>query len=80
MTILNATEARSRLYSLIDEAADTHQPIIITGKRGNAVLVSEDDWNAIAETLHLLSLAGMRDSIKEGMAQNISECSKELDW
>ena len=80
MTILNATEARSKLYSLIDEITDTHQPIIITGKRGNAVLVSEDDWNAIAETLHLLSVPGMRESIKEGMSQNLSECSKELDW
>ncbi len=80
MTILNATEARSKLYSLIDEAADTHQPIVITGKRANAVLVSEDDWNAIAETLHLLSVPGMRESIKEGMSQDISECSKELDW
>ncbi len=80
MTILNATEARSKLYSLIDEAADTHQPIVITGKRGNAVLVSEDDWNAIAETLHLLSVPGMRESIKNGMNQDLSECSKELDW
>lgn len=80
MTILNATEARSKLYSLIDEASDTHQPIIITGKRGNAVLVSEEDWNAIAETLHLLSVPGMRKSIKDGMNQDLSECSKELDW
>ena len=80
MTILNATEARSRLYSLIDETAETHQPIVITGKRGNAVLVSEDDWNSIAETLHLLSVPGMRDSIQEGMGAPIDECSKELDW
>ncbi len=80
MTILNATEARSKLYSLIDETADTHQPIVITGKRGNAILVSEEDWNAIAETLHLLSVPGMRESIKEGMSQDLSECSKELDW
>ncbi len=80
MTILNATEARSKLYSLIDEASDTHRPIIITGKRGNAVLVSEDDWNAIAETLHLLSVPGMRESIKDGMNQDLSECSKEIDW
>lgn len=80
MTILNATEARSNLYSLIDETADTHQPIIITGKRGNAVLVSEEDWNAIVETLYLLSVPGMRESIKDGMNQNLSECSKELDW
>jgi prevent-host-death family protein len=80
MSILNATEARSKLYSLIDEAAETHQPIVITGKRGNAVLVSEDDWNAIAETLHLLSVPGMRESIINGMNQDLSECSKELHW
>ena len=80
MTILNVTEARSKLYSLIDETASTHQPIVITGKRGNAVLVSEEDWNAISETLHLLSVPGMRDSIKEGMDTDISECDKNLDW
>ena len=80
MTILNATEARSKLYSLIDETTDTHQPIVITGKRGNAVLVSEEDWNAISETLHLMSIPGMRESIKEGMEVPVSECSEELDW
>ena len=80
MTILNVTEARTKLYSLIDEAADTHQPIVITGKRGNAVLVSEEDWNSISETLHLLSVPGMRESIKEGMNEPVTECSKELDW
>ena len=80
MTILNVTEARTKLYSLIDEATDTHQPIVITGKRGNAVLVSEEDWNSISETLHLLSVPGMRESIKEGMNEPITECSKELDW
>ena len=80
MTILNATEARSKLYSLIDETAETHQPIVITGKRGNAVLVSEADWNAISETLHLMSVPGMAESIKEGMKTPVSECSEELDW
>lgn len=80
MTILNVTEARSKLYSLIDETQETHRPIIITGKRGNAVLVSEEDWNAITETLHLLSVPGMSESIKEGLKQDISECSKELEW
>jgi prevent-host-death family protein len=80
MTILNATEARSRLYSLIDETTEAHQPVVITGKRGNAVLVAEDDWNAISETLHLLSVPGMRESIKEGMNQDLSDSSKELDW
>jgi len=80
MTIVNATEARSRLYSLIDETAETHQPIVITGKRGNAVLVSEEDWNAIAETLYLQSIPGMSESIRKGMAEDLSESSKELDW
>jgi len=80
MNILNATEARTKLYSLIDEAAITHQPVIITGKRSNAVLVSEEDWNAISETLHLLSIPGMRESIREGLDQDLSENTKELDW
>ncbi len=80
MTTLNATEARSKLYSLIDEATDTHEPIIITGKRGNAVLVSEEDWKSIKETLFLLSIPGMRESIREGMDEELDECSEELDW
>ena len=80
MTVINATEARAKLYNLIDQAASTHRPIIITGKRKNAVLISEEDWNAISETLHLLSVPGMRESIKEGLNQDLSECSKELDW
>ena len=80
MNILKATEARAKLYSLIDEAASSHQPIVITGKRANAVLVSEEDWNAITETLYLLSVPGMRESIKEGLAQDMTDCSTELDW
>ena len=80
MIVLNATEARSKLYTLIDETMETHQPILITGKRGNAVLVSEDDWNAISETLYLLSVPGMRGSIKDGMKEDLSESSSELDW
>jgi prevent-host-death family protein len=80
MNILKATEARTKLYSLIDEAASSHQPIVITGKRANAVLVSEEDWNAITETLYLLSIPGMRESIKEGLAQDMTDCSTELDW
>jgi antitoxin YefM len=80
MTILNATDARAKLYKLIDQTASTHQPIIITGKRNNAVLVSEEDWNAISETLYLLSIPGMRESIKDGLDQDIAECARELDW
>ena len=80
MAILNASEARANLYNLIDEAADGHEVITITGKRNNAVLVSESDWNAIQETLHLLSIPGMRESIREGMATGIEDCATELDW
>ncbi|RLA03616.1 MAG: type II toxin-antitoxin system prevent-host-death family antitoxin [Gammaproteobacteria bacterium] len=80
MTVLNATEARSKLYSLIDETSNTHEPIVITGKRGNAVLISEEDWNAISETLHLLSVPGMRESIKDGLIEPVDECTEDLDW
>lgn len=80
MDIVNATEARSKLYRLIDQTSESHEPIVITGKRKNAVLVAEEDWNAITETLYLLSIPGMRESIKEGLEQNIAECSKEIDW
>ena len=80
MTVLNATEARSKLYSLIDETAKTHQPIVITGKRNNAILLSEEDWNAISETLYLTSIPGVAESIKEGMETPDSECAEELDW
>ena len=80
MTILNVTEARSRLYSLIDETANTHQPITIKGKRSNAILVSEEDWNAISETLYLLSVPNMRESIQIGLKESLESCSKVLDW
>ncbi len=80
MPILKATEARTNLYNLIDETAESHQPIVITGKRNNAVLIAEEDWNAINETLFLVSIPGMRESIKEGLETDISECSKDLDW
>jgi len=77
---LNATEARSKLYKLIDEAAQSHSPVVITGRRGNAVLIAEEDWNAINETLYLLSIPGMRESIREGMESSLDNCEKELDW
>ena len=80
MSVLKATEARANLYNLIDETADSHQPIVITGKRNNAVLLSEEDWNAINETLYLVSIPGVRESIKEGLKANLSECKKEIDW
>ena len=80
MTTLNVTEARANLYKLIDDTTVSHEPVVITGKRGNAVLLSEDDWNAINETLHLLSVPGMRESILEGMQESIDGAATELNW
>jgi len=80
MSVLTASEARANLYRLIDEAAESHEPITISGKRGNAVLISAEDWSAIQETLFLLSVPGMRESIKAGMDEPADTCSEELDW
>ncbi len=80
MTILSASEARANLYRLIDQTAESHEPIFISGKRASAVLISAEDWKAIQETLFLLSIPGMRESIKEGMAEPLGNSAKELDW
>ncbi len=80
MTTLTASEARANLYRLIDQTAQSHRPILISGKRSNAVLIAEEDWTAIQETLFLLSVPGMLDSIKAGMAESIDSCTTELDW
>ena len=80
MTTLNVTEARANLYKLIDDTSVSHEPVVIKGKRGNAVLLAEEDWNAINETLHLLSVPGMRESILEGMQESINTAATELNW
>ena len=80
MQTFKASEARANFYRLIDEAANCHEPIIISGKRNNAVLISAEDWSVIQETLYLLAVPGMRESIKEGMAETLMESAKELDW
>ena len=80
MTTLKASDARSRLYRLIDQAASTHEPVMIAGKRNSAVLVSEDDWRSIEETLFLLSVPNMRESVLDGMKTPLSKCLKELKW
>lgn len=80
MAVLTASEARANLYRLIDQAAESHEPIIIAGKRTSAVLVSEEDWKAIQETMYLLSVPGMRKSIRDGMSEPIDKSAKELDW
>lgn len=80
MPTLTTSEARAKLYKLIDKVAETHEPIEITGKRHNAVLISVDDWRAIQETLYLLSVPGMRESIRKGLKTPLKKCSKKLVW
>ena len=80
MPIVTASEARSRLYALVDEAAESGEPIQITGRRNNAVLVSESDWRAIQETLHVLSVPGMRESIRKGLKTPLRKCSEDPGW
>ena len=80
MTNITVTEARRRLYNLLDEVAQSHEPVQIAGKRNSAVLISEDDWRSIQETLYLTSIPGMRESILAGMKTPVEECEEELDW
>lgn len=80
MTTLTATEARRRLYSLVDEVKESHEPVQIVGKRNSAVLISEEDWRAIQETLYLTSIPGMRESIRQGLETPLEECDEDIDW
>ncbi len=80
MTSITATEARKKLYALLDDVAESHEPIQIAGKRNSAVLVSEEDWRAVQETLYLIGIPGMRDSIRKGLKTPVEKCDKELHW
>lgn len=80
MNTYTASNARTKIFQLIDYASDSHEPILITGKRNNAVLISEQDWKAIQETLYLTSIPGMTESIKKGMKEPLSKCSRDLKW
>ncbi|CAN5235466.1 MAG: type II toxin-antitoxin system Phd/YefM family antitoxin [Gemmatimonadetes bacterium] len=80
MKTITATEARKALYRLLDEVNVTSEAYQITGRRANAILISESDWRALQETLHLLSIPGMRESIREGLAESLEDCVEGLDW
>lgn len=80
MATITATKARAELYRLLDEAAETHEPVEITGKRHNGVLVAEEDWRAIQETLYLLSIPRMRESIRRGLKTPVSKTSGKPGW
>ncbi len=80
MTTITVTNARKELYNLLNQVQQTHQPIHITGKRGGGILISEEDFAAIMETLYLQSIPGMTESIVEGMNTETKECSEDVDW
>ena len=80
MTTLTATEARKKLYTLLDDVADSHETVRIAGKRNAAILIAEEDWRAIQETLYINSVPGMRESIIKGLRTPVKKCAKELDW
>jgi antitoxin YefM len=78
--MISINEAQQQLPDLIDSVSQSHQPIVIAGRNSNAVLLSEADWTSVQETLYLLSVPGMRESIQEGLATPIKECDRELKW
>jgi prevent-host-death family protein len=80
MSKLTATEARRHFCRLIDEVAESHEPVYITGRRASAVLVSEEDWRSIQETLRLLSIPGMGKSTRDGLRTSVRRCNKEPGW
>ncbi|MBI3987912.1 MAG: type II toxin-antitoxin system Phd/YefM family antitoxin [Lentisphaerae bacterium] len=80
MTTMTATEARKRLYTLVDEVADSHEVVQISGKRHSVVLVSEEDWSAVQETLYLSAIPDMKKTIIQGLKTPVRKCKKELDW
>ena len=77
---ITASEARAQLYRLLDQIAESHEPVLITGKRNRAVMVGEDDWRAMMETLYLLSIPGMRESIRKGLKTPLEACTDRLEW
>ena len=82
MSAINITNARKELYNLVEDVNLYSEPALIVSKKGNAVLVSESDWNAIQETVHLNTIPGMVESIRRGMDTSIADCISEenVEW
>lgn len=80
--LINASTARQNFFRLIEDAVKNHEPVMVTSKQGNVVIISEEDYRAIQETLYLLNVPGMRESIIEGTKATPEECVKaeEIDW
>ena len=80
MNSITVTDARNTPNKLIDKTIDSREPLLISGNEANAVLVSEEDWNAVNETLDLLSIQGMRESIIEGLQTPLEDCDESIEW
>ncbi len=80
MKTVTEEQAQSDLMQLLEHTVATHEPVQINGKRASAVLVAEEDWRSIEETLYLLSIPGMRESIREGMQAPAEQCAPDLPW
>jgi len=78
--IISVSQARADIYNLMDRTAQTHEPIIITGKRNNVVMISQEDWEAIEETLYLNSIPNLSKSIQDAMQADDSEFSENIEW
>lgn len=80
MTKITVAQARRQIFRLVDQVASTREPVVITGKKSNALLISEEEWDSMQETLYLLSIPGMGDSIRQGLNEDLNSCSQQLDW
>lgn len=80
MSIHPVEEAQSNFREIMAEVSESHRPAIITGDGNNVVVLSQEDWTSIQETLYLLSVPGMRETIKEGLSTSLNDCSAEIEW
>jgi len=80
MTTLTATQARANLFQLLDQTAQSHQPIQITGRRNNGVLISQEDFDSMQETLYLLAVPGMKASLLKARKAPLKSYTKKRPW
>ena len=80
MQVITVTEARANIFQLMDQVAECHEPVMLTGKRTNVVMVSEEDWRGIQETIYLSSIPNMVESIVEASNEPLEEGSDTLPW
>lgn len=77
---MSVSQVRADIYNVMDETAKTHEPVLITGKRNNVVMLCEEDWKAIEETLYLNTVPNMASSIQDSMNAEDSEFSEDIEW